>query len=71
LRGAISIEGGTIYCTHIPCLMCAKQIINSGLKELVYYFDYEGSKGSLEFLEKCGVKIKKITRPKNIINFKD
>lgn len=70
LHGA-NIEGGTMYCTHIPCLMCAKQIINAGLKELVYYFDYAGSNGSLEFLEQHGVKTKKVPRPKNIINFKD
>jgi deoxycytidylate deaminase/dephospho-CoA kinase len=70
LYGA-NIKGGTIYCTHIPCRMCAKQIINSGLKELIYYFDYAGSKDSLIFLKECGIKIKKISRPKNTINFKD
>ncbi len=70
LHGA-NIDGGTIYCTHIPCRMCAKQIINAGLKELVYYFDYAGSKNSLDLLQECGINIKKISRPENKINFKD
>jgi len=66
-----NIEGGTIFCTHIPCRMCAKQIINSGLKEVVYYFDYEGAKGSLEILKESGIILRKISRPKSIINLKD
>ncbi|MBU2052732.1 MAG: deaminase [Nanoarchaeota archaeon] len=67
----VSIDGGTMYCTHIPCRMCAKQIINAGLKELIYYFDYAGSKGSLDLLKESGIKVKKIERPNPIINFKD
>jgi len=70
IHGA-NIEGGTIFCTHIPCRMCAKQIINAGLKELIYYFNYEGSKDSLKLLQECGIKIKKISRPKDTIKFKD
>ena len=27
----VSIEGGTIYVTHQPCITCAKMIINSGI----------------------------------------
>lgn len=30
-----SIEGGTIYVTHQPCAICAKMIINSGIKRIV------------------------------------
>jgi dCMP deaminase len=27
----ISVEGGTIYVTHQPCITCAKMVINSGI----------------------------------------
>ena len=32
----VSIAGGTIYCTHQPCLTCAKMIVNVGLVRIVY-----------------------------------
>ena len=30
-----SIEGGTIYITHQPCVICAKMIINAGIQRIV------------------------------------
>ena len=35
-----ALEGSTIYITLSPCLTCAKLIINSGIKEVVYDGDY-------------------------------
>lgn len=32
----ISIDGGTIYTTTYPCSMCAKILINAGIREIVY-----------------------------------
>ncbi len=32
----VGIAGGTIYCTHQPCLTCAKMIVNGGLARIVY-----------------------------------
>lgn len=36
----ISITGATIYCTHQPCMLCAKIIINSNIKRVVYSIPY-------------------------------
>jgi dCMP deaminase len=36
----VAIDGSTIYITLSPCLTCAKLIINSGIKEVVYDGDY-------------------------------
>ena len=36
----ISIDGATLYCTHQPCSMCCKMIINSGVKRVVYKEGY-------------------------------
>ena len=30
-----SIEGGTVYCTTQPCIICTKMIINAGIKRVV------------------------------------
>lgn len=32
-------EGGTLFCTHIPCVNCAKAVIAAGVKG-VYYSDF-------------------------------
>ena len=32
----ISLEGSTIYCTHIPCFECQKHLVNSGVKKIIY-----------------------------------
>jgi dCMP deaminase len=31
----VSVEGGTIYVTHQPCITCAKMIINSGILRVI------------------------------------
>ncbi|HEY8390415.1 MAG TPA: cytidine/deoxycytidylate deaminase family protein [Clostridia bacterium] len=36
----VSIDGATLYCTHQPCVICAKLIINSGIKRVVYEQGY-------------------------------
>ena len=35
-----SIEGATLYCTHQPCVLCAKMIVNAGIKRVVYEEGY-------------------------------
>lgn len=36
----VKIEGGTLYCTFQPCVICVKMIINAGLVKLVYEGGY-------------------------------
>jgi len=36
----VSIKGSTLYCTHFPCVLCTKMIINAGIKRLVVENDY-------------------------------
>ena len=35
-----SIDGATLYCTHQPCVICAKMIVNSGIRRVVYKHGY-------------------------------
>ena len=46
----VSVEGATIYCTHQPCITCAKMIINAGIVRVVCANAYpdEFSRGMLE-----------------------
>ena len=36
----ISIDGGTLYCTHQPCSICTRMIINAGIQRVVYEQGY-------------------------------
>lgn len=55
-----SISGGTIYVTHQPCAICAKMIINAGIKRIVIKEGYP-DKLSSEILQEAGLKIEKLT----------
>ena len=35
-----SIDGATLYCTHQPCVLCAKMIVNAGIRRVVYREGY-------------------------------
>lgn len=52
----ISIEGATLYCTHQPCVICCKLIINSGIKRVVYDEGYPDEM-SLKLFKESGVQI--------------
>ena len=73
-RGA-NLEGSRIYVALFPCNECAKAIIQSGIKEVVYlsdkYADTMGTKASKRMLTAAGVKLTKLTmiRDKVVINF--
>ena len=51
-----SIEGGTIYITHAPCIICAKMIINAGIKKIIVRSDYPDD-FACEMLGEAGLKI--------------
>ena len=36
----IPIEGATLYTSHQPCVLCAKILINAGVREIVYRYPY-------------------------------
>lgn len=54
----LSIDGATLYCTHQPCTICARLIINSGIKKVVYKNGYPDD-FSLELFKEAGVTIEK------------
>ncbi|AFC99361.1 Deoxycytidylate deaminase [Methanocella conradii HZ254] len=52
----VSIEGATIYCTHQPCILCAKMLINGKIKRVVFQNGYPDEM-SLQFLKQAGIEI--------------
>jgi len=55
----ISLDGAVLYTTISPCYDCAKLIINSGIKEVVYLVEYRKTEG-IELLKKVGIKIRQL-----------
>ena len=64
------LENAKLYVDLFPCNECAKIIIQSGIKEVVYlsdkYADLENTIASKRLLDSCGVKYKKLNVEKNI-----
>jgi len=51
-----SSEGATMFCTHAPCINCAKLIYQSGINSLYYRDTYRDTAG-ITFLESSGVSV--------------
>jgi len=51
-------EGATLFCTHAPCIDCAKLIYQSGIAS-VYYRDTYRDDSGLKFLKLSGVHVTK------------
>ncbi|BDC36626.1 MAG: cytidine deaminase [Candidatus Methanoliparum thermophilum] len=52
----ISIKDATLYCTHLPCSLCAKMLINAHIKRVVYSISYPDEM-SLEYFNKAGISV--------------
>jgi dCMP deaminase len=67
----INVDNSVMYCTHSPCMICAKMIVNAGIREFVTYQDYADA-DARDFLEKeAGMKLRKVERPSPYLVFKD
>jgi dCMP deaminase len=59
----VSVENGMLYCTNQPCSICAKMIINAGIKEIVIADGYPDLLAK-EFLDEAGIMVRLIEREK-------
>lgn len=55
----VSIKDATLYCTNLPCAICAKMIINAGIKKIIYLSGY-ADQMSAEMLNEAGVDVSKL-----------
>ena len=54
----VSIEAATLYCTHQPCVICAKMIVNAGIAQVIYGEGYP-DEFSLEIFRLAGIPLRK------------
>jgi len=55
----VSIENAIVYCTHQPCILCAKMLINANVNKVVYGTVYPDTQ-ALKFFEKAGVEVEQL-----------
>lgn len=64
LNSTVSLENATLYVTLFPCNECAKLIIQSGIKEIVYaenkYHEEDSVKASMRMLNDAKVQIRSL-----------
>ena len=52
----VSIKDATIYITHQPCTICAKMLINSGIKKFIYKKPYNDEL-AMEMLKETDIEL--------------
>src|SRR5512136_2507594 len=66
----ISIKGSTIYCTHSPCVLCAKMLINAQIKRFVSFGRYSDDE-FLNLFHEAGIEYVLMDRPSPQITYLD
>jgi len=59
----VSVKEASLYCTNLPCSICAKMIINAGIRKIYYRAGYADSM-SRDMLREAGVDLIKIETEK-------
>lgn len=52
----VSISGAVLYCTHYPCSLCAKMLVNAGIKRIILKENYPDELARQLFKE-AGIKV--------------
>jgi dCMP deaminase len=58
-RDGESGNGSSLFCTHAPCIHCAKLIHGAGISIIYYRNSYRDELG-INFLNKCKVEVNKV-----------
>lgn len=64
----VSLEGCTIYCTHTPCILCAKMLVNAKIKRFVSFGKYADDSFK-ELFREAGITIDILKKPSAEISF--
>jgi dCMP deaminase len=58
----IAVRGATVYCTHLPCVLCSKMLINAGVTGIFYAEGYPDLLAR-EMLAEAGVAVEQVVEP--------
>jgi len=66
----VTLEGSTVYCTHTPCIICAKMLVNAKIKRYVTFAEYSDN-AFIELFKEAGIKVEVLKKPSSEISFLD
>ena len=66
----VSLEGSTIYCTHTPCVLCAKMLVNARIKRFVSFGKYSDNT-FINLFREAGIEVEIKKRPPSRITYLD
>ena len=66
----VSIEGSTIYCTHTPCILCAKMLANAKIKRFVSFGSYNDAE-YVKLFREVAIEVEIKERPSPVIKYLD
>jgi len=66
----VSLEGSTIYCTHTPCVLCAKMLVNAKIRRYVSFGKYDDN-SFIDLFREAGIKLDIKKRPPSQIGYLD
>jgi dCMP deaminase len=66
----VSLEGSTVYCTHTPCVLCAKMLVNARIARFVSFGKYSDD-SFMELFREAGIEVDIKGRPPAEIDFLD
>ncbi|MDV2989691.1 MAG: dCMP deaminase family protein [Dehalogenimonas sp.] len=64
----VNLDGATVYCTHTPCILCAKMLANARIKRFVSFGRY-AEDSFLELFRQVGIEVDLRSRPPGVIEF--
>lgn len=64
----VSLDGAILYCTHTPCNLCAKLLVNARIKRYVTYGRYADD-SFVDLFAKAGIMVDILERPSANITF--
>ena len=64
----VTLEGSTIYCTHTPCILCAKMLVNAKIKRFVSFGRYNDAE-FITLFQEAGIKVDIKNRPTSKISY--
>jgi len=64
----VSLQGATVYCTHTPCVLCAKMLVNARIARFVSFGKY-ADETFMELFKEAGIKFEMKPRPSSTISF--
>jgi dCMP deaminase len=59
-RRGVSLQGGTVYITHFPCINCAKILAAAGICCIKYHRDYRNDELVREILAESKVLVEQL-----------